>query len=130
VKRSHQSNPIIANINTLVGGGIGERCGSQSNTPVATVEYRVESLEERLAVDKVESRSTRGANVANNQVNCAGNTANVGVEGTRKDLSIRSQSECSAANDKVQSLQCTELRASDTEQTSRSIDHPTGGRLV
>lgn len=123
-------NPIIANINILVGGGIGERCGSQSNTVVASVKYSVESLQERLAVDKVESRSTPGANAANNQVNSGRNTANESVKGTRPDLTVRSQSECSAANDKVQSLQITELSTSDTEQTSRSIDHPAGGRLV
>ena len=64
---SKVSNPMIAS--TLVGGGIGERCGSQSNTLVASVEYSVESLQERLAVDKVESRSTLGANAA---VNSAG----------------------------------------------------------
>ena len=77
----------------LVGGGAGERCGSQSNTLVGSVEYRVESLEESLAVDKVEPRSAVVTNVTNNQVNGACNTTNVSVKGTRPDLTVRSQSE-------------------------------------
>ena len=90
---SHRSNYIIASI--LVGGGVGEGCGSQSNTLVAGVEYSVESLKESLAVDKVESRSTVVANVTNNQVDFAGDTANISVKGTRPDLSVGGQSECS-----------------------------------
>ena len=95
------SNPIVAGI--LVGGGVGKRCSSQSNTFVASVEHSVESLEESLAVDKVESLSTGGAKVTNNQVNSAINTANVGVKGSRPDLSVGSQSKGSLVKNRYMS---------------------------
>jgi ribosomal protein S3 len=85
-------DPLLQRVSS-VGGGASERCGSQSNTLVGSVEYRVESLEESLAVDEVESRSTCGTNITDNQINNAGNTTNVTVKGTRPDLTVGSQSE-------------------------------------
>jgi hypothetical protein len=85
----------LINSASLVGGGTGEGCSSYSDTFVGSVEHRVESLEESLAVDKVKSFPTRGANVTNDQVNFSSNTTNVRVKGTRPDLSVGSQSECS-----------------------------------
>ena len=92
------SNPTITRI--LVGGGVGERCGSQSNTLVASVEDSVESLEDRHAKDEVKFLSTRGANITNGQINFARDTANDDVEGSRPDLGVGSQSECSLVKKK------------------------------
>ena len=51
--------------NISVSGGGSERCSSNPNTRVGTVENRVESLKPSLAIDEVESRSTVTAQVAN-----------------------------------------------------------------
>ena len=73
-------------ISVAGGGGIG--CCCQSDPIVASVEYRVESLKEALAQNEVQSGSTVGADVDNNQINAAGNSTNVTVEITRPDLSV------------------------------------------
>ena len=77
----------------LIGGGIGVRCSSKSNSRITSVEDSVESLEPSLAIDEVESRSKVAAKVIDNQVNVAGNTANVSVKATRPDLSVGSKCE-------------------------------------
>lgn len=77
----------------LVGGGVSEGCSSQSDPLVGSVEDGVESFEESLAKDEVQSGSTLATNVTNNQVNLAFNTTNGRVKFTRPDLSIGSQLE-------------------------------------
>jgi hypothetical protein len=72
----------------FVGGGVGEFCYRQSDSRAFCVVDRVESLKEGLAEDEVESRSTRGANISNNQIKAPGGTANKSVEVTRPDLSV------------------------------------------
>ena len=69
------------------GGGVG-RC-RYSDSVIASVVDRVESLEEGLSKDEVQSRSTAGAIVLNNQIDATGNTTNSSVEATRPDLSVR-----------------------------------------
>jgi hypothetical protein len=71
-----------------LGGGIGISCSRQSNPGVSSVVDRVESLEEELAEVVVQSRSTLGANVTNNQINAIGSTINNSILGTRPDLSV------------------------------------------
>ena len=71
-----------------VSGGIGVSCSRQSDLGVGSVVDRVESLEEELAKDVVQSRSTLGANVTNNQINAIGSTPNSSVMDTRPDLSV------------------------------------------
>ena len=83
-----------------VRSSVSKRCGGQSNTFVGSVKYSVESLEESLPVDEVESLSTWGTKVTNNQVNGTSNTTNVRVKGTRPDLTIGSQSKCSLVKKK------------------------------
>ena len=78
-----------------VGGGSGEGCSSKSDTLVGSIKDRVESLEETLAVDEIESRSAGIANVCNNQVNVAGSTTKLRIKVTRPDLGVRGQMECS-----------------------------------
>ena len=56
---------------------------------IASVVDRVESLEEGLAEEEVQSRSTLGAAVTNNQIKATGNTTNNTVEVTRPELSVR-----------------------------------------
>ena len=90
-KYSHRSTPITEGIS--VGGGISVGCGSKSNSRIASVEDSVESLEPSLPIDEVESRSEVAAKVIDNQVNVAGNTANVSVKATRPDLSVGSECE-------------------------------------
>ena len=71
-----------------VGGGIGASCSRQSDPRVGIVKDRVESLEEWLTEDVVQSISTLGANVTNNQINVIGGTINSSVLGTRPNLSV------------------------------------------
>ena len=62
-----------------VGGDISECCSRQSDPGLGSVVDRVESLEEELAEDVVQSRSTLGADVINNQINAIGSTINSSV---------------------------------------------------
>jgi hypothetical protein len=71
-----------------VGGGGGEACCRQSDPEVGSVVDRVESLEEGLAEDEVQSRSTIVAVILNNQINAIGSTTNSRVEATRPNLSV------------------------------------------
>ena len=71
-----------------VGGGIGASCSRQSDPRVDIVKDRVESLEEGLTEDVVQSISTLGANITNNQINVIGGTINSSVLGTRPNLSV------------------------------------------
>ena len=71
-----------------VGGGIGASCSRQSDPRVGIVKDRVESLEEGLTEDVVQSISTLGADVTNNQINVIGGTINSSVLGTRPNLSV------------------------------------------
>ena len=87
----HRSTSITEGIS--VGGGISVGCGSKSNSRIASVEDSIESLEPSLPIDEVESRSKVAAEVIDNQVNVAGNTANVSVKATRPDLSVGSECE-------------------------------------
>ena len=57
-----------------VGGGVGESCSGQSDPMFASIVDRVESLEEGLAEDVVQSSSGLGANVSNYQINAIGST--------------------------------------------------------
>ena len=61
---------------TSIHFGVGEFCFRQSNPVLGCVVDRVESLEEGLAEDEVQTRSTRGANVRNDQINAIGSTTN------------------------------------------------------
>ena len=76
-----------------VASGSGKGCSSQSNLSVSSIEDRVESFEETLAIDEVESRSTIAANVTNNHVNPTGSTTRGRVKATRPYLCIGSQFE-------------------------------------
>jgi hypothetical protein len=71
-----------------IGSGGGEGCCRQSNPGVGSVVDRVESLEEGLAEDEVQSRSTVVALVTNNQINATGSTTNSSIEAARPDLSV------------------------------------------
>ena len=62
-----------------VGGSISECCSRQSDPGLGSVVDRVESLEEELAEDVVQSRSTLVAIVNNNQINAIGSTPNSSV---------------------------------------------------
>ena len=68
---------------------MGVLCSRQSDPGVASVVDRIESLEEALAEDEVQPRSTLRANVTNNQINAISSTIKINVLGTRPDLSVR-----------------------------------------
>jgi len=59
---------------------------------VGGIEYGVETLKESVAVDEVETFTTGSANGADNEVDVAGATTNIGVKGTRPDLAVRGES--------------------------------------
>ena len=63
-----------------VGGGISECCSRQSDPGLGSVVDRVESLEEELAEDVVQSRSTLVAIVNNNQINAIWSSAASGMQ--------------------------------------------------
>ena len=71
-----------------VAGGVGEGCCRHSDLMVGSVVHSVKSLMETLAQDEVQSWSTVGAVIMNNQINVAGSTTNSSVEATRPDLSV------------------------------------------
>lgn len=75
-----------------VGGGI-RVCGcGKTDLGVRGIEYRVEALEESVAVDEVETLATGRAEVVDNEVDVVGGTTDVGVERTRPDLGVRGES--------------------------------------
>lgn len=72
--------------------GVGERCVSQSDSLVRSVEDTVESLKGSRA--KNERRSSCGvANIIYNQINLISNTTHDSVKVLRHDLSVRSECE-------------------------------------
>ena len=75
----------------LVGGGIGERGGSKTNTLVGGVVDGIEALEEGHTIDEVETLTRVRAKIVNDEVDAAGSTTNLGIEGTGPDLSIGGQ---------------------------------------
>jgi len=113
-----------------VSGGIGEGCSSKSDTCAGSIKDGIESLEPSLAVDEVKSRSAVVANVANNQVNVAGNATNVSVKDTRPNLTVGSQHESNAGNVEGQVLQGCELSRGDTKQTGVVVENGASERLV
>src|SRR5882757_1292383 len=76
-----------------VGGGGGEPCCRQSDSLISSVVDRVESLEESLTKNEVQSGSTIAASVTNNQINVIGRSINHFFKATRPDLSIGSKFE-------------------------------------
>ena len=86
-------SPILMTLGILVGVGHGRGRCRQANPLVGSVVDGVESLEEGLAEDKVQSRCHVATNVPENQIHFSGATANLGVKATRPDLSIRSNFE-------------------------------------
>lgn len=83
-----------------VGGGVGKDCLSESNSLVASVENTVESLKESHAEDELRRYviwvcDALKLKASNNQINTTLNTTNGCVKGTRPDLSVRSEMECS-----------------------------------
>ena len=54
----------------------------EPDAAVRDVEHVVEPLEERHAIDEVEAFPTRGANVANDEVDAARTASNKGVQVT------------------------------------------------
>lgn len=83
---------------------MSEACCRQSDPLVGSVVDRVESLQPDLTEDEVQSSSTLGANVLNNQINLTLNTTNITVEDTRPDLSVRGQFECNLMKKKEEIL--------------------------
>jgi hypothetical protein len=83
----------------LVGGGVCEGCFSKSNSLVAGVEDRIESLKESHADNEIHRSSSIRINVSkvgnlNNQMDFTGNTTNFSIKDTRPDLSVRGEFEC------------------------------------
>ena len=75
----------------LVGGGMGERSGSKTNTLVGGIEDGIKALEEGHTVDEVETFTGGRTEIANDKVDAAGSTTDEGVEGTGPELSVGSQ---------------------------------------
>jgi methyl coenzyme M reductase subunit C-like uncharacterized protein (methanogenesis marker protein 7) len=59
---------------------------------VGSIKHGVEALKESVAVDKVETFTTGGANGVDDEVDVAGATTYIGVEGMRPDLAVRGES--------------------------------------
>jgi hypothetical protein len=72
----------------LVGGGISELGLGKTDAGVGGIKYRIEPLEECVAVDEVKSLATRRANVVNDEIYGATTTTKIGVERTRPDLGV------------------------------------------
>ena len=75
----------------LVGGGIGERGSSKTNTLIGGIVDGIEALEEGHTVDEVETLTGVRTEIADDQVDVASSTTDLGVEGTGPDLSIGGQ---------------------------------------
>ena len=76
-----------------VGDGRGERCYSQSNLIVGSVEDNDKSFKETHAEDEAPRYKAETFKAHNNQINFTGNTAYGNVEVTRPDLSVRNKFE-------------------------------------
>ena len=75
----------------LVGGGGGEGRGREADALVGGVEDTVETLEEDLAIDEIETLAGGGADVVNDEVDGAGAATDGGVQGA-----LRQTAECPA----------------------------------
>lgn len=76
----------------LVGGGIRVRGCGKTDAGVGSIEYRVEPLEECVAVNEVKPLATGRANVLNDEIYSTGTTTKIGVQRTRPDLGVRGES--------------------------------------
>ena len=137
-------------VQLLVGGGCGEGGGSETNPLVGGIEHGVEALEESEPVDEVETLAAVGTKIVDNEVDAAGNSTDVGVEGTGPELTIGSQLEGAliqkislengvtmqmkrttySAGDEEQALQACQLCASDAEKASGAVENTTSRGLV
>jgi len=70
---------------------MGERGGSQTNTLVGGIEDGIEALKEAVTIDEVETFTRGRTKIVDDEVDAAGSTTDVGVEGTGPELSIGGQ---------------------------------------
>ncbi len=94
----------------------GEWCSGEANTTVTSVENRVKTLGERVAVDKVEARSRGRTNVADNEVNMVRFSADEPIERAGPELRIRGELECPSTDSEEERLEVGILSWSNAEK--------------
>lgn len=78
-----------------VSGGVGEGGGGETDALVGGIEDGVETLEEGVAVDEVETLARVRAEVVDDEVDGAGGATDVGVQRAGEELSVGGQLESS-----------------------------------
>lgn len=87
-----KNDPINFGNSILVDGGISVLGFGKTDAGFGGIIYRVEPLEECVAVDEVKPFTTGRANVVNDEIYGAATTTKISVERTRPDLGVWGES--------------------------------------
>ena len=123
--RSH-THPGHPPIPSSIGGGVGEWSPGEADTAISRVEDRVIPLQECHAADEVRAGELI-PKVSYGQVNGVFVAVYGDVERAGPDLSVRSQLECFATDDKVERLEALVLRVGNAEEVSAIVQYPASG---
>lgn len=94
--------------------------GGETNTFVGVVEDAVETLEECVTVDEVETLARVRSEVTDNEVDAGVGSTDVAVERTRPDLGVGGQGVGYRANLEVKVREYAVLSRGDLQETCRS----------